>query len=176
MYTKLSTDTNDYNKNREKCRQLDSILPEPKSYEDMEFLTNMDADLFVLGMRKQPDCSWVWDSDGTLVVNQNWSPNEPLGGQKERCALMWRDPSNAKAKRWEDFDCNKDTYKIPTQKPHLICQKPVGKWESQIILILFNWYLFHSLFDFFLSYCNMCIFLYYISVFFQKNYYENLLN
>ena len=138
-YKLLSTDTLDYTTNRNQCYRHGGILPEPRGIEEIEFLANMDPDLFVLGMRKQPDCSWIWESDGNPVVNQNWSPNEPNGGQSELCALMWRDHSNAnsKAERWEDYACNSDSYNNSTQKAHLICQKNEGRCESHIFFLVF---------------------------------------
>ena len=122
-----TTTTWDYDEIVDKCLQHGGILPEPKSREENEFLSGLGYDtLYIfLGMNaRETDGTWVWNSDSTPVVYQNWYPNYDNRDMAINCALMTVDDYY-----WYNTPCNHQPglWGVDIK---LICQKAEGWYFS----------------------------------------------
>ena len=133
----LDTTTLAYAENVDKCRQHGGILPEPRSQEDIEFLSGLDYGAFLLGMNdKETEGTWVWDSDSTPVLYQNWQVNnlkEPRYNTDSNCAVNYRKAY------WRDISCLSEAW-IEAWNKILICQKTEGLYFS--LFFIFTFYYF----------------------------------
>ena len=135
-YLVLDTNTLSHDDNLDKCLQHGGILPEPRSQEENEFLNSLNSDLFVLGMSdRDTEDTWVWDSDVTPVVWQNWQSDDPGGGPGENCAVMLRNYGNSGA-LWGDVACLSHVY-MDAKDKQLICQKSKGKLDCLVFFSIF---------------------------------------
>ena len=78
---------------------------------------------------REKEGTWVWDSDSTPVLYQNWGPSSYNGnrGKEHNCAIMLA------AGFWHEIACQNDGRVRDTK---MICQKIEGLYHS----------LFYSLF------------------------------
>ena len=106
MYLLLDTDTLNHDVNRQKCLQNGGNLPEPRSDEQNQFLNNLKTYSFVLGIIDS-EHGWLWESDRTPVVYNNWDFGNPKGGYN--CAFMVKTWIDGGA-RWSDFPCVTNVY------------------------------------------------------------------
>ena len=72
--------------------------------------------MFLIGINdKDNEGIWLWDSDATPVVYENWWPGEPSNhGNVEHCGVMM-------GKKWWDMKCGHD-YDVSSYDKVLICQ------------------------------------------------------
>ena len=73
----------------DKCLEHGGILPEPRSQEENEFLMGLGVYEIILGMNdRETEGTWVWDSDSTPVIYQNWGYYNGTRGTEHNCAVF----------------------------------------------------------------------------------------
>ena len=88
-------------------------------------MNGLNSHTFVLGINdNETEDNWVFDSDRTPVVYQNWKSGDESQGRRENCAFMFRNHITAGA-AWGDYPCLSDAYMEALEKS-LICQKNAG--------------------------------------------------
>ena len=118
-----------HDKNVDKCRKHGGILPEPRSQEENKFLSGLDYNgVFLLGMNdRETEGTWVWDSDSTPVIYQNWQMDEGSYNTDANCAVMYRQAD------WGDISCHSEVW-IEVWNKILICQKTEGLCFSLFLI------------------------------------------
>ena len=94
-------------------------MPEPRTEEENEFLTDFSNAAFWLGAVKSSEERFAWLSDGTEVVYTNWFYNQRTTENQCVYKLFNKDT-------WHTNPCNSqgnsDRYKI-------VCQRNNGKFS-----------------------------------------------
>ena len=108
--------------NTQICKDLNAILPEPKTEEENTFLsllTNNKNIAFMLGMQEGlQDGRHVhrWNSDNTIVTWYKWKGGEPIKGE-EPCVIFWIE------KGWLDHFCTDNSWSWGEQIASVVCQR-----------------------------------------------------
>lgn len=69
------------------------------------FLWSDYPDVFWLGGNDiEDDGNWVWASTDQPISNNSWGPEEPNGGDAEKCLVMWQSANYSFA----DYSCDND--------------------------------------------------------------------
>ena len=58
-----SMSTLNHDINQQKCRNIGGHLPESRDEQENLFLDSLSTDSFLLGIKKNPEDQWVYDSD-----------------------------------------------------------------------------------------------------------------
>ena len=105
----------------EKCLENGGILPEPRSQQENEFLMGLGVYEIILGMNdRETEGTWVWDSDSTPLIYQNWTCYDGNSGTEYNCASM------TAGCYWHKIACNY----VDRGNNKLICQKAEGLYPS----------------------------------------------
>ena len=129
----METNTIIHDEAQAQCAKHNAMLPEPRSQQENDFVNSLTVDyLFLLGINdKKKEGTWVWDSDATPVVYENWYPGEPTNhGNSEHCGVMM-------GKMWWDINCLYDKQRDSYPKV-LICQQKRTYMFFSFLNILFG--------------------------------------
>ena len=109
------------------ARYNNSILPEPRTEEENNFLLDLDSSFIPLGLNdKKEEGVWRWDSDGSLVSWLHWHKTQPNGGRRENCAVMDKRFSSL----WSDWPCVYSPVGKRNGPIRLVCQRILGMYRD----------------------------------------------
>ena len=104
--------------NTQICKDLNAILPEPKTKEENTFLSHLSNNTeiaFMLGTQRDGHVR-RWNSDNTKVTLFNWKSGEP---NDEDCVIFW---IKHHPQAWLDLTC-KEQWKWSPQVQSVVCQR-----------------------------------------------------
>ena len=154
MYLVLDTSTFAHEVNKAECQQHDGFLPEPRNEQENEFLNGLNTQMFPLGINdSETEGSWVFNSDGSPVVYQNWRSSRRSQRNLANCAQMFRHYLDGGA-TWGDYPCDSDSFMESLSKS-LICQKNGGM--HLVIVSVFTLYQFEVPLSFIRTFDNLSL-------------------
>ena len=125
------------------CAAKEAILPEPRSEAENQFLVDLEGELSPLGMNDdEVEGTWVWNSDGSPVVFNNFESGEGRDGAAENCALLGRhiEKVGKMTDDWHDVPCESTDWFDSRPTKRLICQR--GRWMSFKMLCVLGMYIY----------------------------------
>ena len=109
------------------CQAVGGKLPEPRSYDENNFLNSRGGKSFFLGVNDREDENrWVYDSDSSTMSFEYWKKDPRPRSFSKNCAYMMRDDPNQdrnKKSQWKDVACYGSVARTT------VCEKisPAGK-------------------------------------------------